>query len=212
MSIQLNPKDVQAAAEAANEFIDQHGDMEMSYETILALCFTELRLSAKATRTPVAAEPSDEVPDWFAEGAKRFAGRKVTATEILESMGRPSGIKSLREAGGWLRELYGEPERKGGQTKFAIPYRPAHAPSFAPSSDDGDDDAHQDPFPPDMPLDTKARKFVAITHEGFYTPEQVAHLVGHQGAKEEIVTVGKVLSAERLRYGDDGRFNFTRLR
>lgn len=212
---------IQAAAEAAQQFIDEHGDQGMQFEVLMLFSYLQAHgTAAAATAAPsvqrwTLGNPSAQaqppalaaVPDWFADGVKQFAGRKMTASAIMSSLGRPTDIKSLREAGAWLRQLYGEPTRSNGQTIFSIfgiqTGAAARAQMFA------DDPDAESAFAAGIPIGAKAINFAAIKQGGRYKPDEIARLMKLQGTQQEITEIGKALTQHGFQYHEDGSFDLS---
>lgn len=217
MEITLSLAELKAATDAADRFIDENGDCGLAYETILSLCFIKAVAAGHAVhsaqRNPIAeaiarkvtSADAGAVPDWFADGLKQFRGRRLTASQLLTGMGRPTDIKSLRDAGAWLRQMYGQPMRSGGQTLFVIPGEAHEQASGA--------DALEDAFAPGVPLGSKAVAFAIQRQEGQFTPKEIAHMLGYHGNANEVMEIGRALHAQGFPFdAESGRYSMAKVR
>jgi hypothetical protein len=137
----MDTHDIICAISDAREFTRLHGDTGLSLEA-LALMHLLKRLQSPTTITtsitpsppptpishpraiPEVQEYSDdEVPKWFTDALPQFTGRRVTPKDIMEAIGRPTDLGSLRLAGAWLRMLFGPPKRSNGRASYHIPYQ-----------------------------------------------------------------------------------------
>jgi hypothetical protein len=215
IKMDLSMNEVQAAMNATDRFIDANGDCGLSFEAILSLCFIKATMAvssapaaainttaAAITRT-VAVPASSGVPEWFADGVKRLQGRRLTASAIMKTMGRPTDMKTLRDAGVWLRSLYGEPMRSGGQTLFVIA---GDAPPPVALEVDS-----EDAFAPGIPLASKAVNFAILKQTGLFKPEEIARQLGYIGSTIECMEIGKALTEQGFRY-ENGYFNVEKIR
>lgn len=209
----LSLSDIQTAAECADQFIAEHGDCGLPYETLMILSFVKAQCSAQSrpsspiadaiarkVAAPAALADLSSPPAWFTEGVLQFAGRRMTASAIMSALGRPTDIKSLREAGAWLRKLYGEPLRSNGQTLFAIFAHQTGAAAVAELA--GNEIDPEDAFSPALPLESRAINFAAKMQTGLYKPDEIARRVGGQGTDSEATRVGKALTQAGFRYVD----------
>jgi hypothetical protein len=218
MDPNLSLNELQQAAESAETFMAEHGDCGLAFETIMTMCFIKQQLAALPTRTtphnPVAdaiarraagTQGAAAIPDWFRDGLKTCQGRRLTASQIMTAMGRPTDIGNLRLAGVWLRQLYGEPHRSGGQTLFIIPgtgvpTRQAHA--AQPAGNAGDDEHDESQFAPGIPLGSKAVSWCAQRNKGIFTPVEIANALGHPGTAAEVQEIGKALHQYGFHWDD----------
>jgi hypothetical protein len=218
----LSLKDLQDASEAASNFIEDHGDCGMSHEILMLFCFLKANSATPAPVSPQrwtigspgATRPATvlSIPEWFTEGVQQFAGKKVTASSIMTALGRPTDIGALREAGSWLRQLYGEPYRSGGQTLFVIAGAQKTHPGTAallPQAD-GNEAVDENPYSASIPIASRVKNFTAKHQSGRFTVEKVANLMGMQGTSKELVEIGKALTKFACRYWpEDGTFDLS---
>ena len=214
MHTDLSIEELKNASESADRFIDQHGDCGLAYETVLLLCFVKAAtarpvinntMTVSASIARKVAGGAQPIPEWFTEGVKQLAGRRVTASVVLSALGRQADMKALRDAGAWLRQLYGQPSRSGGQTLFVI--SSSDAASAAQASDD-----NENPLGAGIPLGSRAINFAMLRAEGRYTPAEIANHLGHQGTAREIVEIGKALTDNGYPFDAEGYFSMSKLR
>ncbi|MNK29193.1 hypothetical protein D3C87_475840 [compost metagenome] len=201
----LSIEDIATATQDADDFVRKHGECGLPFESLVLMCFIKHHqpktASAPANHPQETPPHTDEVPDWFSEGVKRYAGQKVTASTILSGLQRATNIGALRQAGAWLRKLYGEPIRSGGQTLFAVAGRQV---SEAKALEYTEND---NAFDPAIPLGTRAIAFAAREKKGRYKPEQIAVILGHKGTPDEAMEIGKALTKYGFPHIGDGVFD-----
>jgi hypothetical protein len=114
---------VQNAIEEAREFEHEHADVGISFEALVMMCYLDIgNVTTPNSLSPTQCRTNVSPPPWFSSALAQFAGRRVTAKDVLQAMSRPTDMLSLREAGAWLRSIYGEPTRSGGRITYRIPY------------------------------------------------------------------------------------------
>jgi hypothetical protein len=181
------------ALDAANHFIQEtDGGDYASVDAILTMCYMDIRLQQVAMPAPVASQIAtvalnnynDTAPQWFADALVPMAGTRVTSGAVLKAAGRPFGMTELRQAGVWLRNLYGEPKRSNGQILFEIP-------GVKQASTKEEDP--ENPYHSSLPISTCALDFAALS-DGEFTSKQIAISVGRQGTTAECHSIWEALT------------------
>lgn len=170
------------AEKAAHDFIATHGTDYAPFNTILTLCYIDEKLSdrsnvvavhapASAPPRPASAGSSVDAPQWFTDALSQFAGRKVSSSTILKSLGRTADMAATRQAGIWLREIVGEPSRSNGQTVFAIPSN-----NVQREAANDEEDEHENPFHQNIPIASRVDYFLS-RNQGKFTVEEIAKAI-----------------------------------
>lgn len=178
----MNISDIKRARDAAEQFIIENGSHHASFDTIMLMCFIEQRSDTAAKKPDHHSKPATtthgtatdsattttDIPTWFLDSLKPHAGRRVTASAVLKGANLPSGIGELRQAGAWLRSLYGEPKRSNGQILYDISMR--HV------VEDMEDDV-ESPYNKAIPMASRVLAFMAL-NTGKYSELQIALAMG----------------------------------
>jgi hypothetical protein len=105
----------------------------------------------------------------------------------LAKLGRPHDLVAARQAGVWLRQMFGEPYRSNGRTVFAIPPNNLQQNTAPPIDDD-----IENPFHPQIPIASRVDAFMS-RNQGKFTAQEIASAIGSSGSNDELSEIWRKL-------------------